>query len=221
MYAFRPIIGIAGGIGSGKSLVADFFAELGPGLVIRADDQVRASYLDPQIRATLRQWWGDEVATADGAIDRAEVARRIFSDEKERHRLEQLLHPWVQAAGQSRMVQAAADPQLLIFVWDTPLLYETGQFRQCDAMVFVEAGFEQRLSRLARRSGWNAGELNRRENSQWPLDRKREISDYVIDNSASADVARGQVTDVLSRFFARWPQPVQTEGAPPVVAIPA
>src|ERR1700704_6323820 len=105
MFAGKPIIGIVGGIGSGKTFVARVFGELGC-LAIEADELVREAYEDPAVRRTLREWWGDGVFLADGSLDRAAVARKIFGDAAERARLEGVIHPWVDA--RRREIMAAA-----------------------------------------------------------------------------------------------------------------
>ena len=202
MYAGKPIIGIAGGIGSGKSLVASLFGDLGC-LVIDSDALVRAAYLDGRIKEVIRGWWGDAVFAPDGAINRAAVGQKVFADSAERERLEALIHPEVDEARKRLMSAAANDPQVVAFVWDTPLLMEKGLHRECDALVFVDAPLEQRLERVRRTRGWDEAELLRRQKLQWPLDKKRRISDHAIANTADADYARGQVRDVLSRILAR------------------
>jgi len=101
------------------------------------------------------------------------------------------------------MSAAANDPQVVAYVWDTPLLFEAGLATQCDAVVFVDAPIEQRVRRVRETRGWDEAELLRRQKSQWPLDKKRRISDYVVTNTADADYARGQVREVLSRILAR------------------
>src|SRR5437867_4374275 len=111
----KPIIGIAGGIGSGKSYIADLFGEAG-GLVIKADDLVRQAYEDREVQETLRQWWGDQ-------IDRKSIAERVFNNEPERKRLENLIHPIVARYRDQLMAKAANDPQVLAYIWDTPLLF--------------------------------------------------------------------------------------------------
>jgi dephospho-CoA kinase len=203
MYGGKPVIGIAGGIGSGKSFVARLFGQMGC-LVIDSDEQVRAAYADPRVRQTLREWWGDEAFNpGDGEINRRFIGRKVFADEAERKRLEALIHPIVHAARREVMSAAANDPQVVAFVWDTPLLFETGLHRECDALVFVEAPVAQRLQRVAGARGWDAAELDRRQKLQWPLDTKRQMSDYGVTNTADAEYARGQVRDVLSRILAR------------------
>ena len=202
MFLGKPVIGIAGGIGSGKSYVASLFAELGCA-VIDSDAQVKAAYADPDVRRTLKSWWGDEVFLPDGSINKQSIARRVFADEAERRRLEGLIHPWVAEARRREMAAAAADPDVVAYVWDTPLLFEVGLNAECDAVVFVDAPFEQRLARVRATRGWDEAELLRREKSQWPLDKKKRMSDDVLKNTADADDARGQVRQVLSRILAR------------------
>jgi dephospho-CoA kinase len=202
VYQGKPIIGIAGGIGSGKSFVAGLFAEMGC-LVVDSDAQVRAAYQDERVKAVLRGWWGGDVFTPDGEINRAAVGRQVFSDPAERERLEGLIHPIVDEARKQLMSAAAGDPQVVAYAWDTPLLFEVGLAGECDALVFVDAPLEQRLERVGRSRGWDEAELLRRQKLQWPLDKKRRISDYAVANTADADYARGQVRDVLSRILAR------------------
>lgn len=203
MFAGIPIIGIAGGIGSGKSFVARLFGERGA-LVISSDDQVSDAYRDPLVRRTLRDWWGQDVLRPDGEINRRFIGAKVFRDPAERKRLEELLHPRVHAA-RDAVMRAASDkiPPPVAFVWDTPLLFETDLHRQCDAVVFVDAPTEQRIARVTCTRGWDAAELVRRENSQWGLDTKKDFADYVIRNTADAGFARGQVQDVLSRILAK------------------
>jgi dephospho-CoA kinase len=202
MFRGKPIIGITGGIGAGKTFVARLFGEMGC-LVISSDEQVRELYSSLSVVTTLREWWGDAVVGADGKVDRSFVAAKVFNDAAERRRLEGLIHPLVAAARDRAMEAAAEDPAVVAFVWDTPLLFETGLNRECDAVIFVDAPAEVRLSRVAGTRHWDAAELSRRENSQWGLDRKRQMSDYVLSNAADAGSARQQVKAVLSQILSR------------------
>lgn len=202
MFSGKPIIGLTGGIGSGKSFIAALFAELAC-VVIDADVEVRAAYDDPVVRQTLRAWWGEQVLKPDGSVDRAAIARRVFADPTDRARLEALVHPIVDAARRRKMRVSATDPQVVAFIWDTPLLFEAGLNTQCDAVVFVDAPFQTRLERVVQSRRWDQAELLKRENLQWPLDRKREISDYMVRNTADADEARSQVRLILSRILDR------------------
>ncbi len=197
----KPIIGLAGGIGSGKSFVARAFAELGCH-VIDSDSQVRAAYDLPEVRAALREWWGSNAFTIDGQINRSWIAQRVFTDAAQRARLEGLIHPIVSAERDREMKEVAPNPSVLAFIWDTPLLFEAGLDRECDVVVFVETPDAIRCSRVGQSRGWGADEWIRREKSQWGLDKKRELSDYIVKNTADAAQVRDQVRELLPRILA-------------------
>ena len=201
MFSGKPIIGISGGIGSGKSFVARLFGEFG-GLVLSADDQVRQAYADPSVQETLRQWWGDSIINASGEVQRKAIAAIIFNDPVQRQRLESLLHPMVARLRQSAMEAAAHDPRMVAYIWDIPLLFEVGLDSQCDALVFVEAPLEHRLKRVKADRRWDEAELVRREKLQLGLDNKRQMSKYSVQNTADVGFARQQVDAVLKKVLA-------------------
>jgi dephospho-CoA kinase len=198
----KPIIGITGGIGSGKSTIATMFGELGC-LVISSDQQIQQAYQDPAIISQLLKWWGDGVLQADGKLNKRKISDIVFGDPQQRKRLEELLHPRVAHLRDKQMNEAGRQNQIKAIIWDTPLLFEAGLEKGCDAVVFVDLPLAQRLERVARDRGWDEAELHRREKSQWSLDKKKEISDYIIDNTADADYVRGQVREVLFRILAK------------------
>jgi dephospho-CoA kinase len=195
----KPIIGIAGGIGSGKSFVADLFGQMGC-QVVRADNHVHAAYNRPDVRRTLRQWWGDRAFLPDGSVHRRAVADIVFTDPAERIRLEKLIHPLVHEQRKQETARAQADPSVSAVAWDIPLLFETGLNAECDCILFVDAPREVRLSRLKGR-GWTEADLVERENLQLPLDKKRALSQYYLSNADGIDVVREQARDVLSRIL--------------------
>ena len=121
----QPIIGLAGGIGSGKSTVSKLMATMG-GLVIDADALAKAALDEPQVKAKLADWWGLGVLDAQGRVDRRVIAGRVFADEAELRRLENLVHPIV-AERRRELVRAAQDnPDIRFMVLDVPLLFEVG-----------------------------------------------------------------------------------------------
>src|SRR5204863_335322 len=99
------------------------------------------------------------------------------------------------------------------YVWDIPLLFEVGLHARCDALVFVDAPREQRLARVKATRGWDENELVRREKLQHPLDNKRRMSNYIIQNTADVGFAAAQVRDVLSKILANVPTTTTTSGA--------
>jgi dephospho-CoA kinase len=201
MFADKPIIGLTGGIGSGKSFIANVFGELGC-MVINSDELVRRAYNDTVVKFEIKKWWGKLVFDPNGEIDRAAVARKVFQYPSERQRLENLLHPIVDQTRERMMRMAAENPEVKAYVWDTPLLFETHLNERCDTVVFVDTPVKLRLQRVAETRGWDEAELGRRENLQMPLDKKKEIADYVVVNTADAEFARGQVREVLSQVLA-------------------
>jgi dephospho-CoA kinase len=195
---------MAGGIGGGKSFVARIFGELGC-CVFDSDQVAKAAYDDPAVKLAIRGWWGDSIFLPTGEVDKRAIAAKIFTSggaTMERRRLEELIHPIVQSARQRQMEASADDPAIVAFVLDSALLFETGLNRQCDAVVFVEAGAAERSARLAETRRWGPDEIARREKSQWPLDKKLEMSDYVVKNTADAADVRRQVSHVLSLILA-------------------
>jgi dephospho-CoA kinase len=184
----KPVIGLLGAPGSGKSTVARALAAEGCA-VIDADRLSHEALEEPDVVEQLRQWWGEGVIGPDGRPDRAAIGRIVFQDAAERERLEGLLHPRVHARRRELRAACGRDPAVRAIVEDMPLLLEKGLADQVDALVFVAAPRAQRLRRLADSRGWDAAEVDRREKSQVPLDTKRARADYVIDNRDGADLA--------------------------------
>ena len=194
----RPVIGLTGGIGAGKSAVARMLAALG-GEVSDSDRDVGEVLAIPEVVRTLRDWWGDGIVDADGRIDRAEVARRVFADADERRRLEALVHPLVHDRRRIRFADAAAAAKF--FVIDAPLLFEAGLDRECDVVWFVDAPIEARRDRVRVHRGWNDAELERRESHQWSIAEKRDRSDVVLENDDTLDALEVRVCDALASLL--------------------
>lgn len=201
MATRKPIIGIAGGIGSGKSAVAKILAELGAGLI--DSDAINGQELEQaEVRSTLVQWWGDRILTPDGRVDRARVAEIVFADAAEKNRLEALMHPRIAVQRRRLIEEFEGDPKISCVVLDAPLLFEVGLDQWCDAIVFVEADEEVRFTRTAAARGWSREEFHRRERMQSPLDFKRARADYVCRNNSDPAALRQQVEALFSQIVA-------------------
>ena len=174
------VLGLAGGIGSGKSRVAAEFAAIG-WLVVDFDAEIRKALATISVRDTLVDWWGDRVLDADGNLDRKAVASIVFNDEQQRKRLESLLHPMVLLT-RERAQKLAREANAPGIVLDAPLLFESGQDRACDAVLFVEASHRSRLKRVMSHRGWTPEDLQSRESSQMPLIEKKARSTHIIEN---------------------------------------
>jgi dephospho-CoA kinase len=209
------ILGIVGGIGSGKSTVARLLVELGA-QAVDADAIARQVVEQPEIRRQLRERFGDGVFSPGGEIDRAALAARVFADPRELSALNALVHPAVQsriletlavhrrqgpggAAGSSAPSSEAEVWRRLaqsVLVLDVSLLATSPLLSECDAVLFVAARDEVRRERCRRR-GWAEGELERRERHQPALAAKAALARWTIDNSGSLDETRRQLIEVL------------------------
>jgi dephospho-CoA kinase len=193
------IIGITGGVASGKSMVAGLFGRLGAG-VIDADQTGHEILRLPKVEEAARRRWGEAVFGSDGRIDRARLARIVFAPgpeaETERKYLEQLTHPEI-AQSVLQQAEALAASGVEIAVLDAALLLEAGWNRFCEKIVFVEASRESRLAR-AKSRGWSEEDFAAREGVQESLDHKRTRADVIIDNSGSPQRTQAQV----ERFWA-------------------
>ncbi|HZN62128.1 MAG TPA: dephospho-CoA kinase [Planctomycetota bacterium] len=189
------VVGLLGGIGSGKSAVASLFEKRGA-RTVDADRVAHGVLEEPSVRRTLASWWGPGILRR-GRVDRAGVARRVFGSAAEAARLEALVHPRIRRALKSEISRARRRGGVLIV--EAALLLETGSDAGCDVLVFVDAPAAVRRRRVAAR-GWTVGEWRRRERAQWPLGRKRIKADYVINNGGSKAATRKQVDSILQEI---------------------
>ena len=195
-----PVIGIVGGIGSGKSTVAGAFERLGC-VVSDSDQSVREIMRDPQVIAQMVEWWGREIlikgGAEDGAVDRTKVAKIVFEQPFDRRRLEGLIHPMVHDLRRS-VVERAIREGAQGVILDAPLLFEAGVDAECDAVVFVDTPLETRVSRVESTRGWSREELEKREKAQLGLEQKQKRSDYTVANDGLPDELQGRVARVLA-----------------------
>ncbi len=196
------VIGLVGGIGSGKSTVAAEIARQADAIVIDSDKEAKAALDRPDVRDQLVSWWGRGVIAKDGRIDRAQVADIVFRRPEERARLEGLVHPIVRSTRAQAIDRARAAGASAAII-DAPLLFEAGVDRECDLIVFVDAPFEARVGRVKATRGWDAAELERREKAQVPLEEKRQRSDDVLVNDGEPGALPGRVADLLQRIQGR------------------
>jgi len=201
---FQPVIGIVGGIGSGKSAVARAFGALGCE-VADSDGLARRVLSEPDVIARITAIAGDDVVATDGSIDRAALARAIFASIDLRRAVEGAMHPRIEALRRAQF--AAAPASTPAFVIDAPLLLEVGLDRECDAIVFVDAPESVRLERVRRTRGWSPEQLSRREAAQLPLDEKRRCSTDVVVNDAEPEELAARIGRVLAAIHARGPRP--------------
>lgn len=203
-----PIIGIAGGIASGKSLVTEQLKGHGAA-VISADEAAHKVLELEEVKQQARKRWGDAIFTPDGRIDRQAVGRIVFAappdGPREREFLEQLTHPRIGEIIGQQLDELAARGGPAAIVLDVPLLFESGWNRICDTIIFVDAPRLLRQSRAAAR-GWSGEEFDRRESTQQSPEAKRARADVVIDNSTSREAVAAQIDRFWQSLLGRSPQ---------------
>jgi dephospho-CoA kinase len=215
------VVGLTGGIGTGKSTVSRLLAELGAEVI--DSDAIVHELQAPgtPLLAAIEEAFGPEVIRPDGSLDRAAVASIVFRDEASRRRLNALVHPAVGRETARRLEAARAHGARLVIL-DIPLLFETrlaGSASRANlgatAVVVVYAPRELQVRRLVERNGYERAEAERRVEAQLPIEEKRERADYVIDNSGSLEETRRQVQALYERLVGRdLPEP-PAEGEPP------
>jgi len=197
------LIGIAGGIASGKSTVAQMFCKLGARL-LDADRAGHEVLQQPEVVAEIRRRWGEKMLTADGTVDRRAVAQVVFTDPQALAALEQLTHPRIRELLEAQIAEFRREGAQVVLL-DAALMFKAGWHRQCDKVVFVDAPRSVRLERAASR-GWSPEDFAAREAAQTPLDVKRAAADFIIDNRGALEETRQQVKEV-------W-DAVRGEGSP-------
>jgi dephospho-CoA kinase len=196
------IIGLLGGVASGKSMVARQFAQLGAGLLDA--DRIGHEVLQlPAVEAAARERWGVGIFGPDGHVDRTRLARVVFAPgaegKRQREHLEQITHPEIARLTRQEIASLAA-AGFKAAVCDAALLLEAGWSDWCERVVFVECPREMRLAR-ARARGWSEEEFAAREGAQESLDRKRRRADAIVDNSGSPERTRAQVEHFWTSLF--------------------
>lgn len=196
------VIGILGGIASGKSAVAECFQELGAG-VLDADRAGHEVLKLSEVKEAIGQRWGEKMFAPDGSVDRAQLAKIVFQSSpqgpQELAFLEQLTHPRI---GELLGQQSAdfAQQGVPAIVLDAPVMLKAGMEKMCDAIVFVDATLDVRAARAQQR-GWTKEEFAAREQAQESLDIKRQQADCVIDNSGSLEATKAQVEQYWQKLF--------------------
>ncbi len=180
------IIGLTGGIASGKTTFAEALRARGVA-VVDADALARAAVAPgtPAL-AEIARAFGPEVVGPDGALDRKKVAALVFADAEARRRLEAVTHPAVRRAMQDETARLAAAGHDLVF-YDTPLLYEVGLERTLDSVVVVWAPPDVQRARLAKRDGLAPVDADARLAAQFPIDEKAARADFVVENAGAPE----------------------------------
>lgn len=191
------VIGIVGGVASGKSLVAGQLARLGA-VVLDADKVAHEVLCEDPVKARIKTRWGAEVFDEHGEVSRRSLAKRVFAPPPagpaERNQLEKIVHPRIADRLQRQIAELSCDENRIV-VLDAAVMFEAGWDKYCDKIFFIDAPYEQRRARASQR-GWDEQTWKAREHSQVSLEVKRDRADAIIDNSGSAEKTFRQVNRI-------------------------
>lgn len=194
----RLIVGLTGGIGSGKSTVAALFAEHGAGIIDTDAIAHRLTQAGGEAIAAIRAAFGNDYLTADGALDRAKMRALIFSDAAAKQRLEHILHPLIFEQARAQLSQLQDQPYILVVV---PLLPESRTFRQLvQRVLVVDCDENTQIARVIGRSRMSEAEVRAIIARQTPRAERLQLADDVIRNDAGLDNLAVQVAALHERY---------------------
>jgi len=188
------VIGLTGGIGTGKTTVSRIFSELGVPVYI-ADVEARRISEQPDVQKRIINTFGDEITTPNGQVDRRKLAVQVFSNEENLKKLNAIIHPLVKQDFQQWLSQQSAP----FVIREAAILFESGTNTDCDKVIVVTAPREMRIIRVMERDHISREEILARMANQWPDSQKIAMSDYVIENS-DLDETRKKIFKIFTEL---------------------
>ena len=198
------LVGLTGGIATGKSLVSQILKELGA-YIIDAD-KIARQVVEPEKPAWLEivKFFGRDIINKDKIINRKRLGEIIFNDPVKRRKLEEIVHPRV-IEEENRMLKEylKIKPDGIVII-DAALLIEAGSHKRVDKLIVVYADKETQTKRLMERDGLSRTDAEKKIASQLPLDKKVKMADFVIDNSKGIEETRRQTIDIFNKLSGRF-----------------
>jgi len=191
------VIGLTGGIGSGKSAVARMFKEEGAKLI--DFDYLARLVVEPDKPAwrDIVEYFGSEILSPDRTLNRAALAEIVFSDPRSRKALEGFTHPRIFERRDALLASIKKDDPQAIVIVDFPLLFELGLRDEIDKVILVYVPREVQFKRATQRGGLSRSEVEKRLRAQLPIEEKKALSDFIIDNTGTLQATRNQVRNIM------------------------
>ncbi len=193
------VVGLTGGIASGKSTVSSLFQELGVPVICADELAYEAVKLGAPALEEIRREFGNAIIDNEGRLDRAAMARLVFHDSAQRKKLESIIHPRVSEEKDRRLEEFRHQGHAVVVV-DVPLLYESGWEKEFDLVIVVHVPRHVQEQRLVDRDGMTHEDARARLDAQMPIDEKRARADKIIDNTDSLHCTREQVELILNEL---------------------
>ncbi|MFP5438016.1 MAG: dephospho-CoA kinase [Bacteroidia bacterium] len=191
------VIGLTGGIGSGKTTVAKYFETLGVP-VYYADDEAKKILYTPEVAVLLSEAFGSGIFT-DNIPDRAKIAALVFADKEKLAMLNGIIHPRL---GEHFAQWVVSKNDYSFVIKEAAILFESGSYKQCDAVILVTAPLETRINRVMERDGVSRDKVLQRIHNQWTDEQKMPFSEYIITNvdREEARAQAGQIFKILNKI---------------------
>lgn len=198
--ALKLVIGLTGGIGSGKSTVAQMFAELGVQVIDTDEISHRLTAANGQAMPLIAQAFGQDAVAADGSLDRAAMRQRIFADASVRKKLEDILHPLIREEVGRLLHQSNTAPYTIVVV---PLLFETGAYQPLlNRILVVDCPEPLQIQRAAARSHLDENTVRQIMAAQCSREQRLAAADDVILNENSLDKLQQEVLSIHKKYIA-------------------
>lgn len=194
-------LGVTGGIGSGKSTVCRMFEDLGARVFYADEEGKRLLVEDPDARSEIVGAFGENSYEADGTLNRAYLAQKVFADEEKLERINAIVHPRVFERFE-RAAERAEQEHVPLMVKEAALIFEADADRFLDAVAVVDAPRSVRIERVTERDDASPEQVEARMGHQLPAEELRRRADYVIDNSGDLDETRRQVEQIYAEMTA-------------------
>jgi dephospho-CoA kinase len=195
------LVGLTGGMGSGKSLAAKFFAEQGAH-IIDADQLSRELVRPGQLALKeIVDVFGEFILDSSGNLDRDVLAKIIFEDTEKKSTLESILHPKVIVREQEEYLSISArDPSAIVIV-DAALLIESGNYKNVDKVIVVQSREEQQVQRILSRGSQSYDQAVARIKNQMSFEEKSKYADYILDNQSQPEDLRQKVQEIYAKLL--------------------
>lgn len=193
------LAGLTGGIATGKTTVANLFRE--KGIYIIDADLIAREVVKKGMPAwrMIKEEFGDEILREDGELDRKKLGSIVFSSKEKIQKLNSIVHPFVRERMMEEIERAISMEKNILL--DIPLLFENGIHQWLRPVILVYAPLEVQIERLMKRDGLSREECEKRIRAQMPIEEKKKLADYIIDNSSDISKTKRQVEEVYEKIY--------------------
>nr|WP_315181819.1 dephospho-CoA kinase [uncultured Flavobacterium sp.] len=185
------IIGLTGGIGSGKTTIANYFSTLGIPVYI-ADDEAKKLMESSEVKDSIKEKFGESIFD-NTILNRAKLAEIVFADSEKLDQLNAIVHPAVRNHFKKWLLNHEASP---FVIYEAAILFESGNYKNCDYIITVTAPLESRIQRVIDRDKTNREQVLKRINAQWNDEQRISKSNFIIDNR-NIETAKLKVEEIL------------------------